>query len=65
MFGQIECDLPLLILNVYSSIAGFCSGQKQTQEDPCKAKSRVVGDESYCDRYFINANYLYFIGLMH
>lgn len=53
MFGQIGSDLPLLILNVYCSIVGLSSAQKQTQEDPCKAKSRVVGDETYCDRYDI------------
>lgn len=25
---------------------------KGNQEDPCKLKSRVVGDEVYCDRYW-------------
>lgn len=28
---------------------GFAGAQ---QEDPCKVKSRVVGDETYCDRYW-------------
>jgi len=34
------------------SIAGGCRGQKTTQEDPCKTKARVVGDATYCDRYW-------------
>lgn len=25
---------------------------KGNQEDPCKVKGRVVGDEVYCDRYW-------------
>ncbi|BES93712.1 Chitin Hypothetical protein Peritrophin-A domain [Nesidiocoris tenuis] len=26
--------------------------QKQVQEDPCKTKGRIVGDATYCDRYW-------------
>lgn len=26
--------------------------QKREQEDPCKTKARVVGDATYCDRYW-------------
>lgn len=33
-------------------ISGCCSCQKREQEDPCKIKSRVVGDVQYCDRYW-------------
>ncbi|CAO1408964.1 unnamed protein product, partial [Diamesa serratosioi] len=33
-------------------ISGCCSCQKREQEDPCKLKSRVVGDVQYCDRYW-------------
>lgn len=25
---------------------------KSTQEDPCQTKARVVGDATYCDRYW-------------
>lgn len=33
---------------------GYSSGQqlKGNQEDPCKTKGRVVGDVTYCDRYW-------------
>lgn len=31
---------------------GLCHCQKRDQEDPCKLKSRVVGDATYCDRYW-------------
>lgn len=30
----------------------MCHCQKQDQEDPCKIKSRVVSDATYCDRYW-------------
>uniref|UniRef100_A0A6E8VBP5 Chitin-binding type-2 domain-containing protein n=1 Tax=Anopheles coluzzii TaxID=1518534 RepID=A0A6E8VBP5_ANOCL len=30
----------------------LASGQRQDQEDPCKTKSKVVGDVTYCDRYW-------------
>lgn len=35
-------------------ILGCANAQqvKGNQEDPCKLKSRVVGDETYCDRYW-------------
>lgn len=29
-----------------------CKAQKGDQEDPCKTKARVVGDATYCDRYW-------------
>lgn len=29
-----------------------CYAQKSDQEDPCKTKARVVGDVTYCDRYW-------------
>lgn len=29
-----------------------CMGQKHEQDDPCKTKARVVGDATYCDRYW-------------
>lgn len=31
---------------------GLCHCQKREQEDPCKLKARVVGDATYCDRYW-------------
>ncbi|XP_019871185.1 protein obstructor-E [Aethina tumida] len=36
------------------ALFGCVSAQqlKGNQEDPCKTKSRVVGDETYCDRYW-------------
>uniref|UniRef100_A0A182MGD8 Chitin-binding type-2 domain-containing protein n=1 Tax=Anopheles culicifacies TaxID=139723 RepID=A0A182MGD8_9DIPT len=30
----------------------LASAQRQDQEDPCKTKSKVVGDVTYCDRYW-------------
>lgn len=30
----------------------YSNAQKADQEDPCKLKSRVVGDITYCDRYW-------------
>lgn len=33
--------------------AGIVRAQStNTQQDPCKTKSRVVADETYCDRYW-------------
>lgn len=29
-----------------------CQQLKGNQDDPCKVKSRIVGDETYCDRYW-------------
>ncbi|XP_049534268.1 protein obstructor-E-like isoform X1 [Anopheles darlingi] len=40
----------LLLLS--SLLIGMVSGQRQDQEDPCKTKSKVVGDVTYCDRYW-------------
>jgi len=34
-----------------TKIVGF-NAQKREQEDPCKTKARVVGDATYCDRYW-------------
>jgi hypothetical protein len=31
---------------------GICNCQKRDQEDPCKVKGKVVGDVTYCDRYW-------------
>jgi hypothetical protein len=28
------------------------AGQKVDQQDPCQAKNKVVGDATYCDRYW-------------
>lgn len=41
-------------INYFSpvSLVGLCHCQKQNQEDPCKTKARVVGDATYCDRYW-------------
>lgn len=41
-----------LIISLVFSHAGLCHCQKKEQEDPCKLKSRVVGDATYCDRYW-------------
>lgn len=35
----------------YFLLAG-CNAQKRDQEDPCKTKARLVGDVTYCDRYW-------------
>ncbi|XP_058129418.1 protein obstructor-E-like [Anopheles coustani] len=35
-----------------SEKVGLASAQRQDQEDPCKTKSKVVGDVTYCDRYW-------------
>lgn len=35
--------------------SGFCQQQLKSsniQEDPCKAKNKVVPDAAYCDRYW-------------
>lgn len=37
---------------LYSISTGLASGQRQDQDDPCKTKSKVVGDATYCDRYW-------------
>lgn len=29
-----------------------CKAQKEDQADPCKTKARVIGDATYCDRYW-------------
>lgn len=39
-------------LNVSFLIISGCSAQKRDQEDPCKTKARLVGDATYCDRYW-------------
>lgn len=40
-------------INFFLSLfLGLCHCQKREQEDPCKTKSRVVGDATYCDRYW-------------
>nr|AWK28288.1 cuticular protein [Nilaparvata lugens] len=38
------------LLALISTVSG--QGQKNVQEDPCKVKSRVVADATYCDRYW-------------
>lgn len=39
------------MLNFFATLTG-CHAQKSEQEDPCKSKARVVGDVTYCDRYW-------------
>lgn len=36
----------------FSFLFTGCQAQKSDQEDPCKTKARVVGDVTYCDRYW-------------
>lgn len=42
-----ETKIQLIIFESFP--LGSCHGQ---QEDPCKTKARVVGDATYCDRYW-------------
>ncbi|XP_014252169.1 protein obstructor-E-like [Cimex lectularius] len=37
---------------LFAVIVGVALCQKQTQDDPCKSKSRVAADATYCDRYW-------------
>lgn len=40
------------LINNLMYVLAFVGCQKLPQEDPCKSKSRVVADETYCDRYW-------------
>ena len=35
-----------------TSMISMVEGQKVDQQDPCQAKSKVVADATYCDRYW-------------
>jgi hypothetical protein len=39
-------------LCVLAMVIATAMAQKQTQPDPCQAKSKIVADETYCDRYW-------------
>jgi hypothetical protein len=48
---QLIISLIFRLLSRFS--VGLCHcEQKREQEDPCKTKVRVVGDATYCDRYW-------------
>ena len=42
----------MTINQIFFKHTGLCIAQKGEQENPCKIKSRVVGDATYCDRYW-------------
>ncbi|EDS27068.1 conserved hypothetical protein [Culex quinquefasciatus] len=44
-----DCSATVDFFGIHASLA---SGQRQDQDDPCKTKSKVVGDATYCDRYW-------------
>lgn len=40
-----------IVCYLFDNFAGS-NAQKGDQEDPCKLKARVIGDVTYCDRYW-------------
>lgn len=40
------------ILSFPAMTTSLVAGQKVDQQDPCQAKNKVVGDATYCDRYW-------------
>lgn len=55
MLTQSSSANMLTLFVIVTIFASIVSGQQQlkgNQEDPCKTKGRVVGDEVYCDRYW-------------
>lgn len=50
MTGE-KCTLQVLVILIIACLTA-AQQLKGGQEDPCKTKSRVVGDEVYCDRYW-------------
>lgn len=51
-YGKISTR-PLIEYNVLFSIANAQQLKNSNiQEDPCKAKNKVVADATYCDRYW-------------
>lgn len=45
---------PDLLTHLFIFVLGYAAAQqlKNNQEDPCQTKARVVGDSTYCDRYW-------------
>lgn len=57
MIINVDSLLHLVKKNLkYISFLGS-NAQKREQEDPCKIKARVVGDATYCDRYWYTENF--------
>ncbi|EDS27070.1 conserved hypothetical protein [Culex quinquefasciatus] len=47
-----HCHTAAEFVRPTTTTGGLASGQRQDQDDPCKTKSKVVGDATYCDRYW-------------
>lgn len=50
--NYLNISLLLCFVSIFAGSGVTGQQLKGNQEDPCKVKGRVVGDEVYCDRYW-------------